>query len=267
MGKTMQDVAAQQAARIIWGSWQESRYIDALPAACRPDTSQAGYAAQAALASVGGEPVLGWKIAATSVAGQTHIRVPGPVAGRLFESRVHASGAKVPMRGNRMAVAEAEFAFTMAGNLPRRERPYTRDEVMAAVGDLHPAIELPDSRFVDFTVAGEAQLAADNACANEFVLGTAASRAAWLDADLSLHPTRLVVNGQEATTGTGADCLGDPRDALTWLANCQALGVDGLRVGDIITTGVCGAPTPIQAGDHLLVDLGEFGTVEATMEP
>ena len=39
---------------------------------------------------------------------------------------------------------------------------------------LHPAIEIPDSRYDDFTIVGAAQLIADDACAHYFVLGDAA---------------------------------------------------------------------------------------------
>ena len=62
-------------------------------------------------------------------------------------------------------VAEAEFAFRMAVDLPPRGRAYAVDQVLAAVATLHPAIEVPDSRYDDFTLVGAAQLIADNSCA------------------------------------------------------------------------------------------------------
>ena len=74
-----------------------------------------------------------------------------------------------------MRVAEAEFAFRMGVDLPPRPQPYSVDEVLAAVATLHPAIEVPDSRFDDFTIVGAPQLIADNACAHLFVLGPAAT--------------------------------------------------------------------------------------------
>ncbi len=58
------------------------------------------------------------------------------------------------------------------------------DEVLASVATLHPAIEIPDSRYVDFTAVGAAQLIADNACAHQFVLGPAAS-GSWRSMDLA----------------------------------------------------------------------------------
>ena len=60
------------------------------------------------------QAVAGWKIAATSLAGQKHINVDGPLAGRLLAGRELQPGTPVPLAGNLMRVAEAEFAFTMA---------------------------------------------------------------------------------------------------------------------------------------------------------
>ena len=94
--------------------------------------------------------VVGWKIAATSAAGEKHIGVDGPLAGPLLANRVLKDDSIVPLDGNIMMVAEAEFAFKFARALPKRATPYTQAEVLDAVGSLHPAIEVPDSRYNDF---------------------------------------------------------------------------------------------------------------------
>ena len=256
---------AEEAGRTILRCWTGGEVIDALPDECRPRIIADGYAAQRALVAASGEPVLGWKIAATSTSGQHHINVDGPIAGRLLASRVHGSPCEVVFGANRMAVAEAEFAFVMDNDLPAREDPYTVDEVLAAVATLHPAIELPDSRFADFTRAGSAQLAADNACAHEFVLGPATG-ADWRAIDLAVQRVTLSIDGRVATTGTGADTLGDPRAALAWIANNHAAQGAALRAGDIVTTGVCGKPSAIAAGNHVVADLGAIGAAEATLK-
>ncbi len=256
---------AEEAGRIILRCWTGGEVIDALPDGCRPRTIADGYAAQRALVAASGEPVLGWKIAATSASGQHHINVDGPIAGRLLASRVHGSPCEVVFGANRMAVAEAEFAFVMDNDLPAREDAYTVDDVLVAVATLHPAIELPDSRFADFTRAGNAQLAADNACAHEFVLGPATG-ADWRAIDLAAQRVTLSIDGRVATTGTGADTLGDPRAALAWIVNNHAAQGAALRAGDIVTTGVCGKPSAVAAGNHVVADLGAIGAAEATLK-
>ncbi len=163
-----------------------------------------------------------------------------------------------------MAVAEAEFAFRLARDLEPRPAPYTREEALAAVETLHPAIELPDSRFDDFTLVGEAQLIADNACAHEFVLGPATGYD-WRSLDLSRHAVVAAVAGKHTETGVGERVLGGPVIALTWLANeLSALGVT-LEAGHVVTTGTCVTPLPIVLGDHVTADFGALGAVEITL--
>jgi 2-keto-4-pentenoate hydratase len=252
------------AARIIASAWRDGRKIDALPVHCRPNSLEHGLRCQAALAGALNDEAVGWKLAATAESGQRHLKVSSPIPGRLFASRICHNGDVVPMQGNRMLVAECEFVFCMGLDLVARKEPYSRGEVLAAVSSLHPGLELPDSRFEDFTSVGAAQLAADNACAHWMVVGEATT-AKWREMDLSAHATRIVINGDEVTRGLGSDVLGDPRDALTWLANAHALLGEGLRAGQMITTGVTGMPSAIAVGDKIVADLGEFGAVSATI--
>lgn len=254
----------QQAAQVIWDHWQSGQVLSKLPEACRPWTAAQGYAAQAQLPTVSGRQVVGWKIAATSVNGQLHINVGGPLAGRLLSGQVFKSGATVPSAGNRMRVAEPEFAFAMAQDLTPQTAPYTQQQVMAAVASLHPALEVPDSRLEPFTAAGEAQLLADNACARHFVLGPAAPDL-WRDLDLSTYPVHArVAHGHQlkyTRDGTGGNVLGDPRIALTWLANqLSSLGIT-LQKGHVVTTGTCMVPLELQPGDSASADYGPLGHV------
>lgn len=257
---------AREIARLIAHHWRVGSKLDALPPALRPADLEAGFRAQAALAGALDDIAVGWKLAATAAPGQRHIGVDAPIPGRLFAGRVVADGAEVPMDGNLMRVAECEFVFELGADLPPRDAPYGRNEVMAAVAALRPGLELPDSRFSDFAAAGAPSLAADNACAHWMVLGAPAA-ADWREADLAAHATRLLIDGDEVTRGRGADVLGDPRDALTWLANRHALLGEGLRAGQVITTGVTGQPSPIAPGNRVVADLGEFGSVRATIGP
>jgi 2-keto-4-pentenoate hydratase len=147
------------AATTLWKNWQQSIRIRELPENGRPTNRADGYAIQARLADLSGQGIAGWKIAATSRAGQAHIRVDGPLAGRLLNGRVLKSGATISLTGNLMRVAEAEFAFRFRRDLEKREQPYSLDEVLKAVESLHTAIEVPDSRFEDYTVVGASELA------------------------------------------------------------------------------------------------------------
>jgi 2-keto-4-pentenoate hydratase len=247
------------ASRLLVQHWRDGTKLDALETKLRPQNRADGYAIQAALETQSLGKLFGWKIAATSEAGQKHINVAGPLAGRIMSDTLIADGGTASMKGNEMRVGEPEFAFRMGRELPPRATPYSVDDVLAAVDTLHPAIEIPDSRFADFVGAGEAQLIADNACAHQFVLGTATS-ANWRAMDLVEERPQITLRGQHYT-GHGKNVLGDPRVALAWLANeLRGLGIT-LRAGEVVTTGTCHPPLPIQAGDYFAVDFGVLGKV------
>jgi 2-keto-4-pentenoate hydratase len=135
-------------------------------------------------------------------------------------------------------------------------------EVLDAVATLHPAIEIPDSRFADFVSAGAAQIIADNACAHLFVLGPP-TEANWRALDLIEERPVITLRGQRYV-GHGKNVLGDPRVALAWLANeLSGLGIT-LKPGEIVTTGTCHPPLPIQSGDRFAADFGSLGKVSVS---
>src|SRR5271163_4067992 len=145
------------ASQTLHDHWRAGTKLAGLEARLRPRDRTEGYAIQAAIEKYSTQPLFGWKIAATSEAGQKHINVDGPMAGRILAETVIPDGGTASMAGNEMRVAEPEFAFRMARDLPPRSSAYTVREVLDAVDTLHPAIEIPDSRFADFVNAGPAQ--------------------------------------------------------------------------------------------------------------
>ena len=85
-----------------------------------------------------------------------------------------------------------------------------------------------------------------------------------------------VVNGRPSGFGTGFlvsprlfltnhHVLGDPRVALTWLANeLSRLGIP-LAAGQLVTTGTCVIPMAIAPGDRVRGDFGSLGAVSVRM--
>ncbi len=252
---------ASKAADVLIATTRAGKRLDALPADYRPGSLADGYAIQAIVARRSGRQVAGWKIAATSVAGQRHIGVDGPIAARLLSEHMVGTGLGFSMSNNVMRCAEAEFAFRMASDLPPRDEPYTPTEVMSAVSHLHPAVEIPDSRYADFAKVGAAQLVADAACALWLATGPAAPED-WRKLNLVDHEVIAYRNGAEAGRGTGRNVLGDPRVALAWLANELHAYGEQLRAGDLVTTGACVPPMDVNVGDTMHVDFGILGVVD-----
>ena len=256
--------AAREAAALLWQHRCAGTVLQALPSGTRPLSHAQGHAIQAELPTVAGRKLIGWKIAATSQAGQAHIQVSGPLAGRILDGGVVEVGASLSLTGNRMRVVEPEFAFCLGRSLPPRAAPYRADEVRGAVASLHPAFEVPDSRFAEFTRAGEAQLIADAACCGPFVFGAAAP-AGWRELDLSAHAVQASVSDEAGLRftreGAGRAALGDPLAALTWLANeLSALGIS-LEAGHFVSTGTCMVPLEVRPGDTVQADFGVLGSL------
>jgi 2-keto-4-pentenoate hydratase len=252
------------ASKTLHDHWRAGTKFASLETSLRPRDRTEAYAIQAAIERYSTQNLFGWKIAATSEAGQKHINVEGPMAGRILSETVIPDGGTASMAGNEMRVGEPEFAFRMARDLPPRSSPYTQREILDAIDTLHPAIEIPDSRFADFVSAGAAQIIADNACAHLFVLGAPAP-ANWRTLDLVEEKPVITLRGKRFI-GHGKNVLGGPLIALTWLANeLRRLGVT-LKAGEIVTTGTCHPPLPIAAGDYFEADFGLIGKVSVKFE-
>lgn len=260
----MDEARQREAFDLLWTHWQSDRRTDTLPDGLRPATRREGYGIQRWIAERAPAGIAGWKLAATSRDGQAHIGVDGPLAGRIPAGRVVSSGATVSLGNGLMRVAEAEFVFRLGRDIAPREKPYEVDEVMGAVAALHLGIELPDSRFEDYARAGAPQLLADAACARDFVLGPAAPDA-WRSIDLSQHRVSGTVVGKYDRDGIGSNVLGDPRVALTWLANELIEIGDTLRAGAFVTTGTCLKPMDVEPGDGVVCDFGALGRVSVRL--
>jgi 2-keto-4-pentenoate hydratase len=250
----------RDAAETLWKNWQAGTCIETLPKQCRPRDIDEGYRWQRALVEVSKQKPVGYKIAASSQAGQAHLKITHPVYGRLLQSKFMNSGDNAKWIDHSMSVAELEFAFRFDRDVPARTEPYEMNEVMDHVGAMHIGIELPGSRFTDPAAAGIAQIIADNASAGFYVLGPKAS-GDWREIDLAAHKVRMLVDGELKTEGQGADALGDPRLALTWIVNQLSQTGITMERGQLVTTGVCGMPVPVAKGQKVIGDFGVFGKV------
>src|SRR6266571_2396686 len=112
------------ASQTLHGHWRAGTKLDALDAWMRPQDRVEAYAIQAAIERYSTTHLFGWKIAATSEAGQKHINVDGPMAGRILSETVLPDGGTASMAGNAMRVGEPEFAFRMARDLTLRGEQY-----------------------------------------------------------------------------------------------------------------------------------------------
>lgn len=213
---------------------------------------------QAALAQ--GRRRSGSKIGLTSPAVQAQLGVSQPDFGTLMDDMEFGDGQVLPAARLIQPRVEAEIAFVIDRdlNMPRPGLAH----VLRAVGYALPALEIIDSRIRDWNI-GILDTIADNASSGLYVLGGTPRK---IDAfNLRDCAMTLQRNGRTASTGTGAACMGNPLNAVVWLARTLAGLGQPLRAGDIVLSGALGPVVPIQPGDAFSASIEGLGTVEATL--
>jgi 2-keto-4-pentenoate hydratase len=147
----------------------------------------------------------------------------------------------------------------MGADLPPQAAPFSPAAVSGAIAALVPAIEIVDSRYQDWTKVGGPALVADQGATGHWVMGN--ERPDWQAFDLPHHKVVLRVNGARVREGSGAQVLGSPLNALSWLANDLAARGRGLREGELVSTGTCIEVYFAHPGDAVSADFGPLGRV------
>ena len=219
------------------------------------------YGVQREIASLAALARVGWKVGTTSAAAQRLLGTGEPATAPMFADHCFQSPTEVAVFAGQDTSVESEFAFRFARDLPPRETSYGRAEVLAAVAAVCPAVEVVGCRFEGgFDDLGAVRLVADMVANTAWVEGP--QRRDWRGMDLRSHAVRLHRDGEAVAKGVGANALGDPLNVLEWTANhLSALG-DGIRAGEVVSTGTCTGVTPIAPGETLVADFGDLGRVE-----
>ncbi len=226
-----------------------------------PTTIEDAQAVDDTVASLTQWPVLGWKIGCTSTYAQELLGADGPFAGRVYrvlESGAILDGAEVPAE----PLLEGELAFTMGESIPAEAGSVDRERLIEAIADVRPAIEVVGGRYANF-VGLDVRLIIADAGANSLVL--LGPRATGVDlAMLKSTEAAMVVDGQQTGSGTGADVLGDPLNALHWLVDHLLSRGIGLDAGQLVSTGTATQVAPLHAGSMATATFDGVGSVSLT---
>lgn len=215
------------ATRLI-AARQSGTRLAALEPDATPGSAAEAYAVQEAILRRLGLEVVGWKAGAGSPNAE-------PQAGPLLSDRVKPSPARFAPLPNALRTVEAELAFSFARDLPKRDTPYSEDEVWDAVAALHVAIEVLESSFVDRRTVPPFAPLADLLNNGGFCYGPAQHD--WRNFDVLKPQAALLIDGREVRRAQAGTPGGHPRRLLCWLANHAAQRGRPLKRGDIVTTG------------------------------
>lgn len=191
----------------------------------------------------GGRRRVGRKIGLTSVAVQRQLGVDSPDFGVLLDNMDFSSG-QIPLKGLIAPRIEAEFALRLSRDITTAG--LTGEALAPYVEAVAVSVEIVDSATAwDIDIV---ETIADNASSCGFAVG------AWrpYGAGLALpeRSMRLLRGGEVVSQGVGAATLGDPLNALAWLADASILVGDPLRGGEIILSGALGPMVGLTPGEY-----------------
>ena len=220
------------------------------------------YAVQRRLAdrrAAAGARVVGRKIGLTSPAVQQQLGVDQPDFGVLFDDMDVSSMEAVPVGTLLQPRVEAEVAFVLGADLVGEDLDL--ETVRTAVEYAVAAIEIVDSRIAAWDIRITDTIA-DNGSSALFVLGD--TRVSLDDFEPVAVTMQMHADGALVSEGNGAACLGDPLNALLWLARtAQELG-DPLLAGQVILSGALGPMHSVSGATSVVAEISTLGTVCVT---
>jgi 2-keto-4-pentenoate hydratase len=203
-----------------------------------------------------GVTVNGHKVGLSSEAMQKMMGVDEPDYGHLLSDMEVFPDRPVEAARYCYPRVEVEVGFILGGTLPGEG--CTEDDVIAATEAVAPAIELIDSRIVDWRI-GLVDTIADNASSAGYVLGP--ERVAPTDLDLTRIEARLLRNGEKAAEGRSDAVLGNPVTAVAWLARKVASFGVRLEAGHVILPGSVHRAVDVAPGDEFTAEFDGLGHV------
>jgi len=248
----------RQAAELLLRARREVMPIHELPRNLRPSTLDEAYALQDIMAQ-SLSPIGGWKVGA-----------PTPDATPVFSAMplwggFAASGSRIARDFKRLRGVEAEIAFCLGKDLPRRTEPYSRMEVADAIASAHPAIEMLESAFFDVDKVDRFSLIGDLQMNGGFAYGAAVPN--WQSHDLTKESASVTIDGKKVFEGTASNPAGtDLLRLVTWLANEGSYRTGGLQSGQWITTGSWSGKALTNAGSPVEARFSTFGSVNIQFE-
>ncbi len=201
----------------------------------------------------------GHKIGLTSAAMQKQLNIDSPDYGFLLENMFWSSGDPVPSTRFIQPRIEPEIAFIIGADIDDVDA--TREAVASCIYAVAPALEIIDSRIEDWRIQLTDTIA-DNASSAGVVLG---QERRWAGSpDLSDVHCQMFMNGVLAGTGYGSAVMGDPVEALRWLACLLVRKGRRLRAGEIVIPGAVTASQSIGTGDSCRAVFARIGEVTCT---
>ncbi|WP_200944718.1 fumarylacetoacetate hydrolase family protein [Leifsonia sp. Root4] len=214
-----------------------------------------------------GERIAGVKLGFTSLAKARQMGVDDVIIGTITDAMRVDDGGRFDRRACIHPRIEPEVAYLLGADLddtdlddPHLDDTNLSDEraLAAVIAGVAPALEIIDSRYLDFRFSLD-DVVADNTSAAAFVIGP------WVDpalaADLGNRGVGLEVNGHLVETGSTAAVLGHPHRAIAAARRLASAHGFALRAGMILLAGAATAAVPLPRRGFVEASIAGLGRV------
>ncbi|WP_226037531.1 2-keto-4-pentenoate hydratase [Aquibacillus saliphilus] len=205
-----------------------------------------------------GAKIIGKKIGLTSKAMQEMLNVNQPDYGHLFDNMIYKNGTTISTDSFIEPRIEFEIAFVLKKDI--KGPGVTIEDVKEATDYVVPAFEIIDSRIKDWKIKFE-DTVADNGSSAGVILGDEFTDIS--EVDLAKVEMTVYRNEEYLDSATGEAVMGNPLEAVAWLANAVGDYDITLHAGEVILAGALSKAIPIENGDTFKADFS-IGTVSAS---
>ena len=254
------DAQIQQAAEALWQAEQTRDWAEPISNVFPDADVDDAYRVSLAVRDIklaNGRTVKGHKIGLTSKAMRDMTGATEPDYGFIFDNWFTLEGATVERASMNRPLVEVELAFVMGREL--KGPSINAADVIRATDFVLPALEIVDSRYKGRGTKLLVDSISDAATCGFVVLG--GNPVKLTDVDVRRLSASLSINGQVMESGSASAVMGNPINAVVWLANkLHEFGV-AMQPGDVILSGSFVKAIPFGAGDTILALYDQLGEV------
>ena len=204
-----------------------------------------------------GAKIKGKKIGLTSKAMQDMLGVDRPDYGHIFDDMMFSETEAIDTSNYIAPRVEFEIAFILKEDIDGEN--VTLETVKDAIDYVIPAAELIDSRIKDWKIKFE-DTVSDNGSSAGAVIGKKHVKLGNID--LPSVKMEVFKNGERLDEGYGSAVLGNPLEAVVWLARELAQYDITLKAGEVVLAGALTKAVDVSSGDQFKAMFDGLGEVE-----
>jgi 2-keto-4-pentenoate hydratase len=261
MTPQVDSAAIDEITDLLWEATRTNTQIGYVHDYIAPDDVASAYEIQRRIVArkvAAGRTRVGRKVGLTNPKVQAAVGVDEPDYGTIFADMVFESGVVLDPSDYLHPKIESEVCIALSRELTSWDVGY----IEQSIEWIAPSFELVDGHLPDYrgTIV---DTIADNAYCAGIIIG---ERQEYGAVDLAGVELSLKRDGVEITSGVGSNVMGNPINAVAWLARTAIEQDLPLQAGEILLPGSIGMIMDWDFGPLYTAELSGLGTVEARFE-